>query len=1194
MKKQSLKQTIELLILIILCVFLFYTVSGYYILPVVGKNYAIKKINELLGRQAYIEKIEFDPFTFELTVNDLKINEKDGSSTWIDLKHTYVDFDSKSITNGALVIKEIKFYIPYINITRNENNAYNFSDIKIETKSDKRFLFSINNIQITNARIDFNDLPENTKHKIEGINITFPFLSNLPKLVDTFTKPSISAKINGSPFNLAGQTKPFAQTLETTFDVNLSDIDLSYYLKYLPFDTNFNVTDGIFNSNLILSFANLPEEKSYLNVEGNVTMQNTTIKLKQDNLEFLKLPSISVSIPQNNLLKNELLIKELKIEKPETNIVRLENGSFYLPAIYNQQQPSPKEETKNLPKNKEEKPFVLNIEKIDLNEGKVNLKDLSAKEPFKKVLYPVNLKVDNFNTKPGNISDVLLNLSGDTNEKFQLAGKLSLNPINLNVSSFVKNIRLNEFKPYYAQYLTKEIHDGIIDANATIYYSNQKNDTSLKINGLNASLNNLKIYDNSTGTGDVEIKQINVNNLDIFPFNKTINLEKVTISNSHINAIYDNNGTISLSNIIKLKTEQKPETNATRQDEAKWNYKINNAEINDLSIELDDNFFADNSKINARIINANIKNITNEKDKQLLIEVQADLFEKGKLKTSGTLTVLPLDGNFTVGLKDMPLKVFQPYIGKFVNVILVKGEGGLEGKIKFNKKNESPISFTISGSAEFDNFKILDGFKAEDLLSFKSLLSNNIQVKSNPFQVSVDEIIAEKFKSQLFVEEDGTTNIHTLLNGSSKNNKDKKAQKSVKVYKDDKKDKTAEQEKQDIIIKKISFTNSNFFFLDQRVNPPFKLALSELNGDISGLATISEKPARINFAGKADGYSPVRISGDLSSNPENLYADMSIKINTLEMTSLSPYSGKYLGYTISKGKLDLDTQYKVHKNILNIESKILFDQLDFGEEVESPDAVSLPLRLAISLLKNRKGEINISMPVTGDMKDPEFTVGGLVLKMIVNLVKKIITSPFSFVGSLFGGGEEINIITFESGSFTPDDESIKKLEILAKALYDRPGIKVDVIGYVEKKSDEAGILENKFLRILKAQKFKDIVGSLKDDVEIDFDKMSIASDEYEKYLWEAYKSAPFEKPKLLMTVTKKIPKEEQEAALKNHIKIYDSDFRNLSEKRINLVRDYLIETGRVEPERVFLLSPIIKEVFEDKEKNNRKVELKIK
>ncbi len=1187
-QKNSIKKKIKITTLVILYVFLFYTIFGYYILPVVGKNYAVKKINELLARNSAIEKLEFDPFTFELWVNNLKINEKDGNTTWINLQNIYIDFDSKSITNQALVIKEIKLQSPYINITRQNNNAYNFSDITIKSKNDKKFLFSLNNILINNAKIDFNDIPENTLHKIEELNIALPFLSNLPKLVDIFTQPSISAKINASPFNLEGKTKPFAQTLETVFNLNLSGINLPYYLKYLPVDTNFNVTEGIFNSNILLSFANLPEDKSYLNIEGNVTIQDTKIQLKRDNLEFLKIPEISLNIPQSNLLKKELLIKELKIAKPQANVARLENGLFYLPEIYNKKTPAPNENPKNSKKNNEEKPFIFSLQHIDLTEGKIDIKDLAIKEPLKKVLYPVNLRLDNFSTKPGDISDIFLKLSGDSNEKLQMAGKLTLKPLKLDINSSVGNIQINTFKSYYNQYFTREITDGTIDANATIYYTNQNKSNELKISRLNSSVNNLKIYDNSTNTMDLEIKNINVSNLDILPLDKTINLEKLTVSDSFINAVYNKKGIISLSNMLSAKTSEKPENNATIQTDNTWKYNINNTQINNLDISLTDNFFADNSKLNARIISASIKNISDKKTNPLLIEAQADIQERGKLNTNGQMTISPLDGNFTIHMDDIPLKTFQPYLSKFVNAILVKGEAGLKGAIKFNENKDSETSFNFVGNADFFNFKALDGFKAEDLLLFESLLSKNIQLKSNPFQVSVDEIIAKKFKSRLIVEEDGTTNIHTLIKEKSQENKEKNTNKTNNPEKQ-----TAEQ-KNDIIIKKITFNDSSFFFLDQRVKPPFKLALSELDGDISGLTSISEKPAKLNFTAKADGYSPVKITGDLSSNPDNFYADMSINVNTLQMTSLSPYSGKYLGYTISKGKLDLESQYKIHKNILNIESKILFDQLDFGEEVQSKDAVSLPLRLAISLLKNRKGEIHISMPVTGDMKDPEFSVGGLVLKMIVNLVTKIITSPFSFIGSFFGGGEEVNIITFESGAPEPDGESMKKLAALAKALYDRPGIKVDVIGYVEKNSDTSGITENKFLRLIKAQKFKDIVGSIKDDIEIDFDKMSVANDEFEKYLWDAYKAAPFEKEKYLMTIVKKIPREEQEALLKKHIKIGEEDFKALAERRINFVRDYLIETGKVEPERIFLLSPIIKETFDDKEKNNRKVELKIK
>jgi len=242
--------------------------------------------------------------------------------------------------------------------------------------------------------------------------------------------------------------------------------------------------------------------------------------------------------------------------------------------------------------------------------------------------------------------------------------------------------------------------------------------------------------------------------------------------------------------------------------------------------------------------------------------------------------------------------------------------------------------------------------------------------------------------------------------------------------------------------------------------------------------------------------------------------------------------------------------------------------------VDSPDAVSLPVKLAVALLKNRQGEIKLDLPVQGDMADPQFSLGGIIFKMILNVISKAVTSPFALLGSMFGGGEDVNHITFDPGSTLITPENQKKLAAVGKALHERPGLKLDIQGQVDPVTDRQGLKDYRFQHLLKAQKLKKFLRKSTTDI-ASLDKVTIEAAEYEKYLTKAYKAAPFKKAKNTIGLLKKLPADEMKRLLYEHIPVTNDDLRLLAYQRAGKVKDDLIKNGPVEPERIFLTEPKI-------------------
>jgi hypothetical protein len=308
------------------------------------------------------------------------------------------------------------------------------------------------------------------------------------------------------------------------------------------------------------------------------------------------------------------------------------------------------------------------------------------------------------------------------------------------------------------------------------------------------------------------------------------------------------------------------------------------------------------------------------------------------------------------------------------------------------------------------------------------------------------------------------------------------------------------------------------------------------------------------------------------------------------MPTFSPYSGKYVGYTIEKGKLSVDIHYQIEKGELRAENNIFLDQLTFGDKIESPEALSIPVKLALSLLKNSEGEIDVHLPISGSINDPQFSLGGVIVNAIVNLLTKAVTAPFTLLGSLFGG-EELSEISFAPGDATITPEAENRLKTLSKALTDRPSLELEITGRADPSHDPEALKHRMLERKVKVQKLAEQVK--KGQATGDIDEVELAPDEYRKYLTLAYKEAKFVKPKNVIGLTKSLSVPEMEQLVLANINAGDNEMRELAEQRAAAALNWIVEHGGISGERVFVLEPKI-EVEPDAEKSGSKVEFSLR
>jgi Domain of Unknown Function (DUF748) len=394
-----------------------------------------------------------------------------------------------------------------------------------------------------------------------------------------------------------------------------------------------------------------------------------------------------------------------------------------------------------------------------------------------------------------------------------------------------------------------------------------------------------------------------------------------------------------------------------------------------------------------------------------------------------------------------------------------------------------------------------------------------------------------------------------------------------------------------ITIGKINLQGGNVNFSDFFIKPNYSANLTGVQGTISELKP--ETPGDIEIQAKLDNASPIDIRGQINPLAKDLSLNIKVNASDIDLSPMSPYSGRYVGYGIEKGKLSFTVQYKIENRKLEAQNQIILNQLTFGDRIESPTATKLPVLLAVALLKDRNGVIDVNLPISGSLDDPQFSVGGIILKIILNVITKAVTAPFALIGNMFGGGgEELSFVDFDYGRATLTPAAEAKLKTLATAMNNRPALKLEISARVDPVRDLEGLRKVSVERKVKAQKFKELVRQ--GDAPASVDDVQIASGEYERYLKAAYSAESFPKPRNFIGFAKDLPVPEMEALMLKYTRITDDDLRDLANRRAQVVRDRILASGQVSPDRVFIVAPKIAPADEKSKGSSSRVDFSLR
>ncbi|MGD0662402.1 MAG: DUF748 domain-containing protein [Syntrophorhabdales bacterium] len=1149
-----------------------FTLLGFFALPPLARPLMEKEMTKALHRKVTIQGLAFNPYRLTVRVRNVDIRDRQDPEAFVRCGELYVNLGAASLFRRALVLKEVRLTRPYARIVRFKDNTYNFSDL-LEKKGPETppLHFSINNIRLLDGSVDFVDEPEASRHEVRDLELSVPFLSNIPYYTKRYVRPHFSARINGTPYAMEGRTQPFSDTHETYFDIAFTGLGLPRYLSYAPFKPAFRMPSGQMDAHVTLSFSEAAGAgEPAVTLAGTVSLKEIAINDPHD-VSILKLPRLDISIDAAQPLKKAFHLSEISISAPEVALSRGHDGTLnvetLLPAGPGEERDAKKEATT---------PFHLQIDNLVLAGGKINFQDLSGTKPFTTILQPVEMKVSRFDNAEGAKWPVHASLRTEVDEEIALDGEIGLDPISAEGTFSLKSLALGKYAPYYRNRILFDVIDGRFDLATRFQYRQGKSAPELSLAGLAASVRALRLRKEGEKDDFLNIPTFEVKDGQVDLEKREILIGEMATDKGQVRVRRDKSGAVNVLALLAPVGPTNPPgpkaaAKAPKAAEKEWVVTLKRVSAERYTVALQDlqpgepvNLLAANMRLTG-------ENISTAKKTRGKASLSLALNGKGSVAVAGAIVLDPMSAALSVNLKNVDIGPFQPYFTDKVKMTVTGGSISTSGNAKLFLDRNNKVQAGFTGETSINGFASVDKVAAEDFLKWDSLAFTGMNVAINPTDVNIKGISLTHFYARMFVASDGTVNLsHILQKGEEPGQGEEKPGRQAgappaPAAAD------AGTPGPKIRIESVTLQGGKIDFADRSIEPNYSASLTEIGGRVSGLSSEESTTADVELQGKLNDYAPLEITGKINPLSKDLFVDLKASFKDADLSPATPYSAKYTGNTIEKGKLSLDVKYHIVGKKLESQNHVTLDQFTFGDRVNSPDATKLPVRLAVSLLKDRNGVIDLDLPVTGSLDDPKFSIGKIILKIIMNLLEKAATSPFALLGAVFGHGQELSNVEFDYGSSTVPAQGLQKVDTIAKALSDRPALKLEITGFVDPEKDKEALKQVYFMRKLKAEKLRELVK--KGEAPPGLDQVVIEPGEYDKYLKMAYRDEKFPKPRNIIGFAKDLPSSEMEKLMITHIVISDDDLRGLAAQRANQVRDIILKQGRVEGERVFTAQP---------------------
>ena len=1039
---------------------LIYTLLGFFGLPYAIKNIAPKYLKDY-NATLFVSDAKFNPFTFELNATNAELNTTSPlfSTKQIDLK-----LKPFSIFKKLVEIDIFRLDEPKVKIARDKKANFNFSNFisddnaTSEDNSTSSINFALNNAKIIKGSFSYSDQ-----------NLTKPFNVSFDDI--NYELSSLNTKKNSAGSHIFDSNSSLAHKIDLNGDIKLNPLKIEGNVSIKDFSIKPVAISFIDNDTLNLKNAIINLKINYaLKADENATR----INLKDG---FLNVKGLNLDEGANELSLGELELPKFDLD---SKIADKTEAALNLSAI-NLNDISFKNAISASVKS-------LNLSDISLLANLNEKSELNATAKLKSVGANA-LKVDEADRNLANLKDINasnLNINLANNKTALTLEKIALNGINAPLS---KSANANVASA------------GVTNTNFTM----DGNKSLASLDELNVKNIELKAKNKDIASvTDVAIKSIS------FDILKTaLNIASVDVNKPKFTSELNDNGLSAVNELgfgeqstkatkaakHTKKVEKKPENkSASKSKENEFKFDIKNISVNNADIALTHLF--EGEKITHKFDNLFVKvaNLSSDFSKPFDAKVAMKSSQKLNLDVDSKIKIEPLDVSAKIKLNDTNLPKYFAYAKPFLEASLASGQMSADAQLHYAKDIKADAKVSIKDIR-------LNGKKTEKLIAFKSLDLEKISFAKNDLAISGVSLNSPFIKAHLSKER--KFNLSQIV-------KEDKNKAKTEAKPESKKAASKKDDELKFSVKNFSLKNGEVDFSDASLFMPFATTISKLNGKLTDID--KKRPSSGEFQGVVGKNGFAQITAKLFPFELKQNTDIKLDFKDIDLTDITPYSGQFVGYKIKKGKLNLNLNYSVTDSKLNGSNFINFDSLTLGEKVDSKDAVNLPLSLAISILSDQNNQINIDLPVEGNLDDPDFKYGGVIWAAVKKLFADITLAPFRFLGNALGlGSKDLSSIDFLAGSSELISSETPKIADFIKLTGSKPKMKLSITPTYSK-LDES-FYKNKKLD----QKINQIIASSgKDYIAVLNELVPNLKDRSEKALREeALKGIEVDKEKLI-------------------------------------------------------------------------------
>ena len=784
-----------------------------------------------------------------------------------------------------------------------------------------------------------------------------------------------------------------------------------------------------------------------------------------------------------------------------------------------------------------ESPRALEIGDLLIAGGTILYQDLSRPEPLTRIIDSLDFVLKDFTTVPQKEGTYEFQAVTKQDERLHWRGNIALSPLRSAGLIELANIRASTLTDFMGDRLRFSVGSGTFSARAEYSFNDDPGGATFTLRAGSVDIAGLVLSSPSDSLPPVSVPELHAGGISLDEPRNAFTIDEVRVRGGSLRTGYLADGTVTLQQVLT------PVVRPGDSSSGRTEILIRKLTTKDFSFYFTDETLEPEAPVSVTGIDLELSDLRYGAPGTGRLSASAVLNGAGSLRANGTLSLQPRRFDFDMEIAGSPLGALEPYVERYSRAEILAGTYGLRGKFSYAAgAGKSDIRFR--GGLTSDRGRIGDPVLHEDLLRWDRLEMRSVDYRTLPPSLQITEIACTRPYARVIIGRDRTLNLQHLRAADS----------------------TAAGGTPDTTggtlttIGGISIRDGSMVFADLSLSPSFSTGIQQLQGSITGLSSKQLARADVDLAGRVDGYAPVTIKGQINPISNVAYTDILMAFEGIELTTFTPYFSKFAGYKIERGKLTLNLRYKLNASHLDAENKIVLNQLTLGDKVESPDATSLPVKLAVALLKDSKGVIDLDIPISGSLDDPEFSIFPIILKVLMNLLWKMVTAPFALLGALFGGqGEDLQYVVFPPGVDSLGQDQYAKLQTVARGLTERPALQLELRGASSPVEDRRALAEAAVLSKIRTAAAGPLTRSEQKQI-LEIYRVRFKEDP-EKLAGEEPRGENSRDSVVLFRAHER---------LVDSVQVSDNDLRALAQRRASGIREYLSGRGMIDPGRIFL------------------------